>query len=140
MYRMIKHTDDTQGVMDSFRRRFSKSAPKDPWATDLSLEPEAEDVSELPGESTVLLTKVQPHPTSNDVDMKEYYRGLISAAIKHGGEHNGQRISIPWLRMTLAGLEDRPIPAEMMWEGVQDATAPDMPGFGRLFPAEGSAD
>jgi hypothetical protein len=140
MYRMIKRTDHTFGVMDSIRRKFSKSAPKDPWATDLSLEPEAEDVSELPGENTVLLTKVQPHPLSNDVDMSEYYKGLIWTAINHGGEYNGQQISIPWLRMTLAGLENRPIPPEMMWEGVEDGATPDMPGFGRLFPVEGSAN
>lgn len=132
--------EDTYGVIDSIRRRLSKPAPKDLWAADLSLEPEAEDVSELPGKSTVLLTKVQAHPPSNDVDMKEYYRGLIWTAIQHGGVHNGQMISVPWLRMTLAGLENRPIPPEMMWEGMEELSTSSMPGFGRLFPEGGVAD
>ncbi len=123
--------------MDSLKRRFSKNGGRDPWATDLSLEPEISEVSELRLDNTALLaaTKVHSHPTSNVVDLRDYYRGVILAAIEHGGDYHGQQISIPWLRMTLAGLEMRPIPPEMMWEGEQAAEA-ELPDYHNLFPSE----
>ena len=124
-------------MMESLRRRLSRPTGKDPWATDLSLEPEISEVSELRLDNAVLLaaTKPQSRPGSNDVDLKDYYRRLIYAAIQHGGEYQGQQISVPWLRMTLAGLEMRPMPPEMMWEGEQELAA-DMPGYEELFPSE----
>lgn len=127
-------------MMESLRRRLSKPTGKDPWATDLALKPEISEVSELRMDSEVLLaaTKAQSNPTSNDVDLKGYYRGLLVAAMRHGGEYHGQQISIPWLRMTLAGLEMRPMPPEMMWEEEQVAGT-DMPGYTDLFPSEGMA-
>ena len=120
--------------MESLRRRF-KSTAKDPWATNLRFDPEMIEVSELPAASSVLLT-ARPHPSSNDVDMRDYYMGIIHVALEHGGSYHGQQISIPWLKMTLAGLEMRPVPAEMMWEGEEDAAATDLPGYEVLFPTE----
>jgi hypothetical protein len=123
-------------MMESLRRRLSRQTGRDSWATDLSLEPETSEVSELHLDDAAILStaKVQSRPGSNDVDLKDYYRGLIYAAIQHGGEYQGQQISVPWLRMTLAGLEMRPMPPEMMWEGEQDLAA-DMPGYEELFPS-----
>lgn len=124
-------------MMESIRRRLSKTPAKDPWATNLALEPEISEVSELRLDSTVLLAaNAHPHPPSNDVDLKGYYKGLILTAIRRGGSYRGQQIPVPWLRMTLAGLEMRPMPPEMMWESVSDDLSSDMPGYERLFPEE----
>jgi hypothetical protein len=121
-------------MMESLRRRFSKSEGGDPWAVGLSLQDESPEASELPSESTVLLAENYA-PTSNDVDMKDYYRGLVRTAIQHGGVYRGQEIPIPWLRMTLAGLEMRPIPPEAMWEGVHVTEDSDNLDLGELFPS-----
>ena len=125
-------------MMDSIRRRLYKSPAKDLWSTDLTLEPEISEVSELRLDNTVLLaaSNVKPGPQSNDVELKGYYRGLILAAIRQGGNYRGQQISVPWLRMTLAGLEMRPIPPEMMWEGEPEGLPTDMHDYERLFPEE----
>ena len=126
-------------MMDSIRRRLSKSPAKDPWSTDLALDPEISEVSELRLDSTILLaaSSIQSGPQSNDVELRGYYRGLILAAIRQGGNYRGQQISIPWLRMTLAGLEMRPIPPEMMWEGEPEDPPTDLHDYERLFPEEG---
>lgn len=126
-------------MMESILRRFSREIPKDQWATGYTFEPDESEASELPGSSTLLLTtRAQDYHASNDMDMRDYYKGLISSAISQGGDCQGQKISIPWLRMTLAGLEMRPIPPEAMWEEtVDEVTA--MPGYDRLFPAEESS-
>lgn len=121
-------------MMDSLRRRLSKPGARDRWDVDAHLQ-DSHEVSELPAENTVLLAKAF-HPVSNDVDAKEYYRNIIRAAIQHGGVYQGQEISIPWLRMTLAGLEMRPIPPEEMWEGVQTVDISEPPAFADLFPEE----
>ena len=127
-------------MITSIRRRFSKPASKDLWAADLVFEPEPSRVSEVASDNSVLLTsKLPTAPPSNDVDLKGYYRGLIRTAIQHGGRHQGQQISIPWLRMTLAGLEMRPIPPEMMWEGEQEGSAPELSDYDRLFPSGSSS-
>ena len=125
-------------MMESILRRFYREGQKDRWATDLALKPDETEVSELPRRSTEMLTtRASGSHASNDLDMRDYYRGLISSAISQGGDCQGQRISIPWLRMTLAGLEMRPIPPEAMWEGTSDEMAL-MPGYDRLFPTEGT--
>lgn len=125
-------------MMESIRRRFTRSPAKDPWATDLDLEPEISEVSELRLDSAALFAaaKTQPHSTSNAVDLKDYYRGLILAAIQSGGSCHGQQISVPWLRMTLAGLEMRPVPPELMWDGEWEGSSTDMPGYESFFPEE----
>ena len=125
-------------MMESIRRRFSRPPEKDRWSIDLAFEPEISEVSELRVDNSVLLAanKAQALPGSNDVDIKDYYRGVIASAIHRGGQYRGQQIPVPWLRMTLAGLEHRPVAPVMMWEGYQDSTAIDMPGYEALFPTE----
>lgn len=123
-------------MMESLRRRLSRTSERDLWSTELSFEPEATELSELRVDNSVLLAATRSLPASNDVDMNDYYRGLVAAAIRSGGTYRGQRIPIPWLRLTLAGLEHKPIPLESMWEGYQEGAATDMPGYEDLFPAE----
>lgn len=121
-------------MMESIRRRFKVSS-QDPWTTDLVLEPEGSDVSEVQLDRTVMLTtRANPHTSSNDVDLISFYKSFVLAAIRQGGNHNGQHIAVPWLRMTLAGLEMRPMPPEMMWEGESDGLPAEMPGYQELFP------
>lgn len=119
-------------MMESIRRRF-KSGGKDLWATDLVLEPEVSEASEMFTDHTSL-PHTKAHSPSNDVDMRDYYKGLILTAIDHGGEYQGHQISIPWLRMTLAGLEMRPMPPEMMWQGEPEEAIADMGRYDTLFP------
>jgi hypothetical protein len=121
-------------MMTSIRRRFTVGSG-DPWAMDAVVNQGTQDTSELALDNTILLTR-NPEPASNDVDMKAYYKGLVKTAISHGGWYQGHLMSIPWLRMTLAGLELRPIPAEAMWEGVQGSALPEGSDYGDLFPAE----
>jgi hypothetical protein len=53
----------------------------------------------------------------------DYYAELVRASIAGGGKYGGRRISMRWLRMTLAGLEGRHVDVEEMWE----AEAPEPP-------------
>ncbi|MDE1852405.1 MAG: hypothetical protein KGI38_01525 [Thaumarchaeota archaeon] len=109
-------------MIDGLRRRFSKSV-EDAWNADLDLQPEVEATTELPTDTTVLLAaqSFAPESRSNDVDMKDYYKSLVQTAIQQGGKYRGRQMSVPWLRMILAGLESKPIPAEMMWQGEEPA-------------------
>ncbi|MDG6903107.1 MAG: hypothetical protein JRM80_14270 [Nitrososphaerota archaeon] len=123
-------------MIETIRRRLSRTPAEDPWATDLTLKPEITEVSELRFDDADLTGAghSQPQPSSNDVDLKGYYKGVILTAIEHGGTYQGQQISIPWLRMTLAGLEKRPMPPELMWGEGPEGPAADMPGFEEFFP------
>ncbi|MDG6990044.1 MAG: hypothetical protein JRM99_01335 [Nitrososphaerota archaeon] len=125
-------------MMDSIRRRLSKSPGGDPWSTDLAFEPEAPEESELQLDRSVLITtsRARGGPSPNEANLRDYYKGLVLAAIDQGGNFRGQQISIPWLRMTLAGLEMRPIPSELMWEGEPEDFPAEMPGYEKLFPED----
>jgi hypothetical protein len=128
-------------MMGSIRRKFTKAESKDPWGTDSELESEGAEVEVAADSSVLLSTKAAPSTSpSNDVDMKGFYKALITTAIQHGGKYQGMEISIPWLRMTLAGLEMRPIPPEMMWEGIHVGIFADLPEYDKLFPSEKAAD
>lgn len=128
-------------MIGGLRRRFG-SSNSDPWDANKEFEPEVDGVSEFPTDTAVLLaaTRVTYEGASNNVDMKDYYRKLVQTAIEKGGTYNGQKMSVPWLRMILAGLEMRPIPPEAMWEGDETAsparTRPNEPAYEDLFPSE----
>ncbi|MDG6983127.1 MAG: hypothetical protein JRN28_01015 [Nitrososphaerota archaeon] len=123
-------------MIELIRRRLSRAPAEDPWATDLTLKPEISEVSELRFDGSGLAHSglPRPQPSSNDVDLKGYYKAVILTAIEHGGTYQGQQISVPWLRMTLAGLEKRPMPPELMWGEGPEGSAADMPGFEEFFP------
>jgi hypothetical protein len=125
-------------MIDGLRRRLTESIDRDNWDANQELQPEREDTSGLPTDKAVLLagTKVTTEPTSNEVNLQDYYRDLIMTAIEQGGSYRGQQMSVPWLRMTLAGLESRPISPEVIWEGAA-RSAPDqlaeIPSYDDLF-------
>ena len=129
-------------MIDGIRRRFGKSIDKDPWDAEQSLKPEAPEVSELPTDASLLLAATPPlgefTPSDEDVD---FYKSLVSTAIENGGRLGGHEISVPWLKMILAGLEMRPIEPEAMWYGVDAARngrgpPPLIPPYDDLFPGE----
>ena len=81
-----------------------------------------------------------PIEGSNEINAADYYKILVRTAIEHGGRHGDHQISIPWLRMILAGLEFRRIDPEMMWYGFEagasDGVPPaEIPDYDDLFPS-----
>jgi hypothetical protein len=66
---------------------------------------------------------------------------LVRAAMAQGGKCGDHEIPIPWLRMTLAGLEGRAIDVDAMWEGVASPVCMDpveeSPAYQSLFPTPG---
>jgi len=130
-------------MIDGFRRRFGRSIDEDPWDAEQALKPEAPGVGELSTDGSVLLAAAPSSgefaPSDENID---FYKRLVITAIENGGRLGGHEISVPWLRMILAGLEMRPIEPEAMWYGVDAARAgsgpqPPVPLYDDLFPGEG---
>lgn len=124
------------------RRRFAKSIQSGPWDADQELEQETVDAPELPDDRAVLLGATQAVPgfSPGGGDCASYYKGILRTAIDSGGLYGGHRIPVPWLRVILAGLEDKPIEPELMWyeietEGPQRSPL-GIPSYGDLFPSE----
>lgn len=105
-------------LIRGLKRRLGKPVEED-WSADMEFQP---DAVETPQSSTDLTThfaspRISQETPSNEVNMTDYYKAMIQTAINQGGTYRGQLISVPWLRMILAGLEMRPISPEMMWQG-----------------------
>jgi hypothetical protein len=126
-------------LIEGLKKRFGIPGVETDWAVDQELE--SEGAAELPSDSTVLLATRFPksHPVSNDVDLREYYRGVMRAAIQHEGRYQGQQMPFHWLVMTLAGLEMRPISLEALWERGGMASSSifsDVSLYEELFPSD----
>ena len=128
-------------MIDGIRRRL-KSIDRDLWDTNQELEPEIDDSQQVLADKSLILEEGEErtHLGSNEVNATEHYRGLLRTAIEHGGRHGNHQISIPWLRMTLAGLELRHIEPEMMWYGIEPGTpgtpaSKEIPAYDDLFPS-----
>ncbi len=129
-------------MIGGLRRRLSGNV-EHVWSTDQELKPEVSIDPEFHSGAAVLLTTAKPtsEGETNDVRMKEYYKAVLGTAIERGGWYQGQIMPLAWLRMTLAGLESRPLPPEALWE--EQAAATDepgraMPSHADLFPEEWS--
>ncbi len=128
-------------MIDAIKRRLTKPE-RDPWDANQELEPEVEDTSELPTDTAVLLAATRSTSTfsPSDWNLADYYKGIIRTALDNGGKYGDHEISIPWLRMILAGLENRPIEPEMLWymAGQEDSTGitPGIPSYDALFPSD----
>jgi hypothetical protein len=128
-------------------RRFGRGSMRggDRWDIDQELEPESEADFEFPGEKKVLVSqaKLLPRFTSSHSSGVEYQRNLVLTALDQGGKFGSHRISLPWLRMILAGLEGRNISPEAVWEGVEmpDPVQPrgQSTSYYDLFPVEGES-
>ncbi|MDG6918167.1 MAG: hypothetical protein JRN62_01810 [Nitrososphaerota archaeon] len=129
-------------MIGGLRRRFSGNV-EHIWSINQELEPEVSvDLGSHSG-TAVLFTTTKPasERETNDVSMKEYYKAVLGTAIERGGWYQGQTMSLAWLRMTLAGLESKPLPPEALWEEQASATCDSsraMPSYEDLFPEEKS--
>ncbi|MDG6989350.1 MAG: hypothetical protein JRN21_08545 [Nitrososphaerota archaeon] len=126
-------------MIEGLKKRFGIPDVETDWAVDQEFE--SEETTELPSDSTVLFATGFPksYPDSNDVDLREYYRGVMRAAIQHEGRYQGQQMPFHWLVMTLAGLEMKPISPEALWEQSGMASSPifsDVSLYEELFPSD----
>jgi len=133
-------------MIDGIRRRLAKTTARDPWGAFEELEPEIEENVELPGGTTTLeaATRVSGQYAPDDPSAPDYYKSLVRTAMENGGRHGYHSISIPWLRMILAGLESKQIEPEVMWYGVEAGEtrrdrAPEIPPYGDLFQSSRDA-
>jgi len=136
-------------MIDGIRRRFGRSIDKNHWNADEEPRPGLEDGTELPPDTAVLVAATDAAEATGavgeyspaDENTPDYYKSLVATAIENGGKHGDHQISIPWLRMILAGLEYKRIEPDMMWYGVEAASAgevplPEIPSYSDLFLTE----
>jgi hypothetical protein len=132
-------------MIGGITRRFPKSLTKDPWDADQEFEPEseleAEPDSQMDSEN---LDEFHTAPTfqgTNVLNTSDYYKSIVLTAIANEGKYGEHQMSIPWLRMILAGLEWKRIDPETMWYGAE-ATGLDgpqgegMPSYDDLFHSD----
>jgi len=126
-------------LIDGIRRRL-KSMEQDPWDANQDFGPEVHEEPPADGDGLLPESGETNPPRSNEFDAAEYYKVLVRTAIEHGGRHGDHQISVPWLRMILAGLEFRRIDPEMMWYGFEaddsgGARQAEIPAYDDLFPS-----
>jgi hypothetical protein len=127
-------------MMGEIRRKLKSIDDDSLWDANTDLPPEVETTNELPNEGADMLptSRVTGEfiPNSNTSD---YYAGVVRAAISQGGRYGDHRISLPWLRKILAGLEWRNVEQETLWEGVDglgpSGPNPKIPVYDELFPS-----
>ena len=133
-------------MIDGIRRRLGKADAGGQWDANAGLNPEMRARAELPGDTAVLESANQASGrySPDDHNAPDYYRSLVQTAIDNGGRHGYHSISIPWLRMILAGLESKQIEPEMMWYGIEAGETkreplPEIPRYEDLFqPSRGA--
>ena len=127
-------------MIGGITRRLGRGAVGGLWGTDDELNPEIKEDAEPLGDIAVLVSPTQAMGkyAPDDHSTPDYYKSLVRTAIKNGGRHGGHSISIPWLRMILAGLESKQIELEMMWYGteageIEGAPMGEIPSYEDLF-------
>jgi len=133
-------------MIDGIRRRLGKTAAQDPWGAVEGPMPEVESNAELPGDTAAseVATQASGRYAPDDPSAPDYYKSLVRTAIENGGRHGYHSISIPWLRMILAGLESKQIEPEVMWHGVESGETrmermPEIPPYEDLFQSSRDA-
>ena len=113
--------ENSPAMIYGIRRRLRKTDAGDPWGADEGPKPEMGDNSEEPGDTAALeaANQTSGRYAPDDPSAPDYYESLVQTAIENGGRHGYHNISIPWLRMILAGLESRQIEPETMWYGME---------------------
>jgi hypothetical protein len=124
-------------MINGIRRRLGNASAAD---LDLGLKPEIDVNAEPSRERKVLqaAATASGHYIPDDPGTPDYYKNLVRTAIENGGRHGYHSISIPWLRMILAGLESKQIEPEMMWYGIEAGEirreqTPAVPSYENLF-------
>ncbi len=113
------------------------------WDANMEFKPDPTETAEISTDTAVLVaaTHATGEYTPSDSNTPDYYKTLVSTAIENGGKYGEHQISIPWLRMILAGLEFRQVEPESMWYGVEAGAAgteplPEIPSYEDLFPSD----
>ena len=130
-------------MIGEIRRRFARYSDSH-WSADLELPPERAVTPGFTDEALLAKAPAVGTFSPDDADSHDYYRSLVVAAIRNGGRHGDRQIPIPWLRMILAGLENKHIEPEMMWYGMEPGnhageSPREIPSFEDLFPPERGA-
>ena len=130
-------------MIGRIRRRL---AAGNPWDADLELRPEAGESFEPPGDNAVLgvATQASGRYAPDDPSAPDYYKSLVQTALENGGRLGYHIISIPWLRMILAGLESKHIEPEVIWHGIEAGeiggkSMPEIPPYGNIFQSSSYA-
>lgn len=128
-------------MIGNIRRKFTGLASVDLWDVNQELQPELDQVPESGYLAVDPALGVATGYGPAAAGMKDYCLNVVQTAITKQGWYGGMRISVPWLRMTLAGLESRHVPAEMMWEGAQEPGPderrnPGVPSYDSVFESE----
>jgi hypothetical protein len=124
-------------LIGGIRRRL-RSMERDPWDANQEFGPEAGDESPTDGE--VAESREAYRSDSKLVNAADFYKILMTTAIENGGKLGDHQISVPWLRMILAGLEFKRIDTEAMWYGAEGAASggeplAKIPDYDDLFPS-----
>jgi hypothetical protein len=116
--------ENTSAMIYGIRRRLGKTDAGDHWGADDGPKPEIGDNPEQPEDSAALAAnQASGQYAPDDPSAPDYYKILVQTAIENGGRHGYQSISIPWLRMILAGLESKQIEPDTMWYGIEAGEA-----------------
>lgn len=123
-------------MIDIIRRKLTQTDTS--WDVNLEFKPEENVVPEHLDTATLPKRPLEEYPLRNPTT-RDYYMGLVRSAIVRGGWYGDVQIPIPWLRMTLAGLESKRFDPEMMWNGVEEdellqPNASEKPSYEKLFP------
>ena len=119
-----------------------RSIKTDPWDANQDLSSGTDDLPDPTTGAEVFFGAVHPTPgfSPGGDDCASYYKGIVRAAISSGGWYGNHRIPVPWLRMIMAGLEDRPVEPELMWFEVEPQgssyASPGIPSYNELFPSD----
>lgn len=123
-------------MIDGIRRRFGKTTAGGTWDFDQELKPDTEDTGLPTDASTSTAPYASGRYAPDNDSTPDYYKSLVQTAIENGGRHGDHSISIPWLRMILAGLESKKIELRMMWYGVEAGESEEegeIPSYEHLF-------
>lgn len=123
------------------RRKFTESMNADLWNVNRSLQPEPDSTPVFRHPPADATSNFGAGYGPNDNSAKAFCKTVVETAIAQQGWYGGMRISVPWLRMTLAGLESERFAPEMMWEGVEEQDArgrhvPGLPSYDSVFESE----
>jgi hypothetical protein len=108
-------------MINGIRRKLGETTASGSWDSDQELKPETEEDGGPRTDAPVSLVAAygSGRYVPEDAGTSDYYKSLVQTAIENGGRYGGHSISVPWLRMILAGLESKQLEPNMMWHGIE---------------------
>ena len=125
-------------MIDGIRRRFGRVTANDSWDAAKDLKAELDEEAEHATGTAISAVPAYPMGSyePDDASTHDYFRSLVQTAIENGGRHGDHSMSVPWLRMILAGLESKQIELSTMWHGIETGGA-EGEATGEIWPYEG---